>query len=85
MKWTPELIECVLRCHFTAAKDADSVRREQYRLSSLEYPHLATRVTVQRITDQKRTILIRYLLSEFETETTRRLVNRPTTGAVKPL
>ena len=57
MKWTPELNKCVILCHFTAAKGAGPVRREQY-------PHLAAKVTEQRVADQNRTIMVRYLLSE---------------------
>ena len=39
----------------------------------------------QRIADQKRTILVRYLLSEVEIETIRMLVNHPPAEAVDPL
>ena len=51
----------------------------------LEYPHLAARVTEQRIADQKRTIMLRHLLSEVEIETIRMLVNHPTPGAIEHL
>ena len=53
-----------MRCHFTV-KGVGLVRKEQYRLLLLEYPHLAARVTKQYIFDQKREIRIRRLLSEM--------------------
>ena len=73
-----------MRCDFTAARGAGPERRDQYRLFLLKYPHLAAGVTVQRIADQKRTILERHLLSEDEIETIRMLVNHPPAGVVGP-
>ena len=85
MKWTPELNKFAMHCFFTAERSACPVRRKQYRLFLLEYPHLAARVTEQHIADQNRTILVRHLLSEVEIETIRILVNHTTAGAVEPL
>ena len=65
-------------------KGAGPVRRDQYRLFLLEYPHLAARMTQQRMTDQKRPILVRHLLPEVEIETIRMVVNHPKAGAVEP-
>ena len=48
MKWTPELNKCVMRCHFTAAKSASPVKKEQCRIFLLDYPHLAAKVSKQR-------------------------------------
>ena len=58
-----------MRRQFTAEKGAGPVRKKQYRLFLLEYPQLAAKSTEQRIADQKRTILVRHLLSKVEIET----------------
>ena len=85
VKWIQELNKCVMRWHFTAVKGMGPVRRGQYRLFLLEYPDLAAKVTEQRIADQKRTILVRHLLSEVEIETTKILINHPPVGAIEPI
>ena len=85
IKWMPELNKCFMRNHFTAAKGAGPVRRDQYRLFLLEYRHLAVRVTKHRIADQKRIILVRHFLSKVEMETIRMLANYPPAGSIKLL
>ena len=74
-----------MRCHFTATKGASFVRGVQYRLFLIKYLNLAAKVTKQRLADKKPTIMVRYLLSEVEIETIRKVVNHAPSGAVEPL
>nr|CAH7720376.1 unnamed protein product [Callosobruchus chinensis] len=77
LQWTTEMNKSVMHCYYTATKletISTGYRHELHRLFTLRYPHLSTRVTKQRLIDQKRVITKNKSLTPLELRAIKNLV-----------